>query len=262
MEEELLSGGVANAGAVTRIGGHVLRPAIPRSEAIHSFLRALRAAGFDGASEPIGIDPDGRERLVFIEGDVAIPPFPAWVQTDDALASVATLMRRFHDTYRRIGLGAGSTWNMGAGPTGGPIVCHNDVCWENVVFRDGHAVGMLDWDFAAPGRPISDLASCARMCIPIDDDFDAARLGFVPADRPARFRLAADSYGLTRDERRELVPALADVLAKYDAFVRRRVDAGDANFTATWNAAGGAERFDRRLRWWQEHEAQFARAMT
>ena len=263
MEEEQLAGGVANAGGVTRIGGHVLRPANFHSESIHSFLRALRAAGFDGASVPVGIDADGRERLVFIEGDVAIPPLPAWVQTDDALASVAILMRRFHDTSRRIGLGAGLTWSMeGADPAGGPIVCHNDVCWENVVFRDGHAVGLLDWDFAAPGHPVYDLASFARMCIPVDDDFDAARLGFVPSDRPARLRFVADSYGLTRDARRELVPVLAGVIAKHGEFVRRRVEAGDANFTAMWNGSGGMERFDRRHRWWHEHQAQFSSAMA
>ena len=38
---------------------------------------------------PIGIDDDGRERLVYIEGEVAVPPYPWWVQADDALASIA-----------------------------------------------------------------------------------------------------------------------------------------------------------------------------
>ena len=168
VEEEVLAGGVANAGAVTRIGEHVLRPANSHSESIHKFLRALRAAGFDGASMPVGFDADGRERLVFLEGDVAVPPFPAWVQTDASLISAAILMRRFHEASRRIDLAEGSTWSREmADPTDGSIVCHNDVCWENVVFRDGQAVGLLDWDYAARGRPVHDLASFARMCIPV-----------------------------------------------------------------------------------------------
>ena len=29
-------------------------------------------------------------------------------------------------------------------------MCHNDVCPENVVFRDGIAVALLDFEFAAP----------------------------------------------------------------------------------------------------------------
>src|SRR5689334_11868726 len=93
----VLRGGVANAGVVVRRGDHVLRPSNPNTAAIHAFLRHLRAQGFDGASDPIGIGPDGRERLAFIPGDVGFPPYPAWAQTDLALASAAALMRRLHD---------------------------------------------------------------------------------------------------------------------------------------------------------------------
>jgi hypothetical protein len=263
VEEELLAGGVANAGAVTRVGEHVLRPANSRSGSIHRFLRALRAAGFDGASMPVGIDPDGRERLVFIEGDVAVPPFPAWVQTDDALVSATILMLRFHEASSRVNLTEGPMRDREiVDPIDGLIVCHNDVCWENVVFRDGQAVGLLDWDYAAPGLPVYDLASFARMCIPVDDDLSAARNGFAPADRPARLRLVADSYGLSRDDRGELMLALNEAIAKGGEFVRRKVEEGDSNFTAMWNEIGGMERFDRRRRWWREHTGQFEAALA
>jgi hypothetical protein len=126
---------------------------------------------------PIEIQTDGQERLCFIEGDVPIPPYPEWAQADDALASITALMLRFHIASTSI-TNHLSTWNDElADPSGGPIVCHNDVCMENVVFRDGAAVGLLDFDFAAPGRPIYDLAQFARMCVPIDDDMSAERLG-------------------------------------------------------------------------------------
>ena len=62
-------------------------------------------------------------------------------------------------------------------PEADPFVCHNDICLENVVFRDGRAVGLLDFDFSALGRPVYDLAQFARMCVPIDDDESAALLG-------------------------------------------------------------------------------------
>ena len=261
MDEELLAGGVANAGAVTRVGEHVLRPSNPHSASIHRLLKSLGAAGFDGASVPLGIDDDGRERLVFIEGDVALPPFPAWVQSDDALASVARLMRRFHDAGRRVDP-AGSTWSAEmADPEGGPIVCHNDVCLENVVFRDGVAIGLIDWDFAAPGRPLWDLAQCARYCVPIDDGRSATQVGWEPADLPRRLRLMADAYGLDGPERAVLVTILAGLVAQGGEFVRRRVEAGDPNFIRMWNDVGGLERFDRRRRWWAQHEQEFTAAM-
>jgi hypothetical protein len=262
VDEEVLAGGVANAGAVTRIGQYVLRPSNPHSESIHRFLSSLRAVGFDGASMPVGVDDDGRERLVFIDGDVPVPPYPAWAQSDRSLASVATLMRRFHEASRRFDP-VGLTWSEEmADPEGGPIVCHNDVCLENVVFRDGIAIGLLDFDFAAPGRPLYDLVQFARMCVPVDDDLSAARLEWRPTDRPARLRLVADAYGLSFAERHELPGILAGSIARGGEFVRRRVEAGDPNFIQMWNEMGGMARFDRRRRWWAEHEEQFVKALS
>ena len=103
--DEILPGGVANAGSVVRHGEFVLRPSNPYSESVHAFLRGLRSTGFEGASMPVEIQADGRERLVFIEGDVAVPPFPAWAQTDEALASIAALMRSFHEASSQVPVG-------------------------------------------------------------------------------------------------------------------------------------------------------------
>ena len=240
----------------------MLRPSNPQTPSIHRFLVALRAAGFEGASLPIGVDDDGRERLVFIDGDVAVPPYPSWVQADDALASIASLVRRFHDASRSIDT-ADLVWSTEmADPAGGRIVCHNDVCLENVVFRDGIAVGLIDFDFAAPGRPVYDVAQMARMCVPIDDEVSAARLGWAPADRSARLRLVADTYDLGESDRGELIDVLADTIARGGEFVRRRVEAGDPNFIKMWDDMGGMERFDRRRRWWAAHEEEFSVALA
>ena len=96
-DEEVLQGGVANAGAVIRSGSDVLRPSNPHSASIFLLLSALEANGFEGAPVPVRLEGDGRERLRFIPGDVAIPPFPDWVQTDDALSSIVDLLRGLHD---------------------------------------------------------------------------------------------------------------------------------------------------------------------
>ena len=78
--EHPLEGGIANAGQVVRVGAHVVRPASPHTAAIHTFLRALRHDGFTGAPLPLSIEPDGRERLEFIPGDVPSIPHAAWSQ--------------------------------------------------------------------------------------------------------------------------------------------------------------------------------------
>jgi aminoglycoside phosphotransferase (APT) family kinase protein len=222
----------------------------------------VRDAGFEGCPSPVGIDEDGRERLVFIDGEVPVPPYPDWSQSDTALASIARLVRRLHDASRGFDP-RGLTWNDElADPAGGTLVCHNDVELSNVVFRDGIAVALIDFEFAAPGRPVYDLAQLARLCAPIEDDFDQARLGWRPADRPARLRLVADAYGLDRDGRTQLIAAMDDAIDRVETAVRRRVDAGDPNYLAMLRWTGGIEKYDRRRRWWTNHHDRFAAALV
>ena len=147
------------------------RPAAAFARRIHTRRRSTPtsahsvALGSTGDRCRVGIDTDGRERLAFIPGDVATPPYPAWAQTDIALGSIARLIRRLHDASVGLDLGA-TTWSDEmADPLGGEVMCHNDVCLENVVFRNGEAIALLDFDFAAPGRREFDLAAFARMCV-------------------------------------------------------------------------------------------------
>lgn len=260
-DEEVLQGGVANAGAVVRIGSDVLRPSNEHSASILEFLSELAASGFGGAPLPVGLETDGRERLRFIPGDVAIPPYPEWVQTDDSLTSMAVLIRALHDAS--VGVATGDmTWSSEmADPVGGPVICHNDVCLENVVFRDGQAVALLDFDFAAPGRRTFDLAAFARMCVPVDDDVNSTKLGWHPSNHPRRLRLVCDAYGVDAAGRSEVLQSLDMSIARGGEFVRRRAEAGEPGFVQMWAEIGGMERFDRRRRWWATARASFAAAL-
>ncbi len=264
-DEEVLHGGIGNAGAVVRVGDHVLRPTSAHSTAIHALLRHCRRVGFDGVPELIGTDPDGRERLVYVEGDVPVPPFPEWSQSDRALATTAALLRRFHDATRGFAAPPGSSWSdemVDPFPGTDPVICHNDVCPENVVFRAGRAVVLLDLEFAAPGRRTHDLASLARMCVPVETDQDAARTGRAGLDPFARLAVVADAYGLNGDERVELLDVLAEQLDRGGEFVRRRMDRGEQAFIDMWHATGGAERYERRRRWFAAHRARFEDALS
>ena len=82
--EEILAGGIANAGSVVRRGEFVLRPSNRHSEPIHEVLAGASInLASTGASLPVEIQADGLERLVFIEGEVPVPPFPEWSQSDE-----------------------------------------------------------------------------------------------------------------------------------------------------------------------------------
>ncbi len=257
-----MPGGVGNAGTVVRQGAHVLRPSNPHTPTIHAFLHHLRAVGFEAASFPVGVDPDGRERLQFIEGDVACPPYPAWAQSDLALASAAALLRRLHDASEQFRPPPDATWSTEmADPEGGPVICHNDVCLENVVYRNQVAIGLLDFDFAAPGRRVYDLAQFARMCVPMDTDDDAVLLGRTPPFDPfRRLRVVADAYGLPPG-RSEFLDVLGEGIARGGEFIQRRLDEGNEAFAAMVATTGGMAKFDRRRVWFSANRERFAEAL-
>ena len=78
----------------------------------------------------------------------------------------------------------------------GELVSHNDPNLDNIVFRDGRAVALIDFDLASPGSRVWDVACAARLWAPLRPDryIDDARRGRALA----RFRLFVDSYGLGR----------------------------------------------------------------
>jgi len=260
-EPEILQGGVGNAGAVIRHGDQVVRPSTSHSPTLHALLRHVRERGFDGVPEPRRLDADGREWLTFIAGDVPLFPFPEWSQSNEALASTARLLRQFHDATVGFDPPPGATWNTElADAEGGDVFCHNDVCPENVVYRNGQAVALLDFDFAAPGRREFDLSAFATMCVPLDAPEDATRSGRGNGDPFTRLRVIADAYGLAPG-RSELVDLISERAAGGGAFVKRRVDAGIPAFVAMWEATGGQERYDRRRLWFETEREHFLDAV-
>lgn len=262
---EVLAGGVGNAGAVLRVGPHVLRPTSAHTPAIHALLRHVRDHGFTAAPEVVRVEPDGRERLVFIAGDVPLPPYPAWALSDEVLATTAVLLRRFHDVAAGFVPPVESSWSQEmADPNPGldAVPCHNDVCPENVVYHGGAAVAILDFEFAAPGRRTWDLASLLRMCGPVDEPENAARSGRGHLDAAHRARVAADAYGLDAAGRSELLDALSEQIRSGGQFVRRRMARGEQAFIEMWNNSGGQARYDRRRLWFADQRPRFEAALA
>ncbi|MFI5675030.1 phosphotransferase [Streptomyces cellulosae] len=259
---EALVGGMMNAGAVLRQGALVERPAPDHAHALHAHLLALKEHGFDAAPTPVGLTADGRERLTFIPGDVALPPFPPWALTTTALESVGILLRRLHEAGATVAVDTDVEWPRDlADPEGGTMVCHNDVCLENVVFRDGRAAALIDFDLAAPGRPVWDLAMAARYWVPMLDPVSAAVLYPAGSDVPARLRVLADGYGLSPGERAGLPGVIEQATEICRAFVARRVADGDPVYLQALAAHGGWERWDRMQAWLAAHREMFTVAL-
>jgi Phosphotransferase enzyme family len=263
VDEELLGGGLANAGLVSRRGDVVHRPSPPNAAAIHEFLRALPLHGFGGVPTPLRIGPDGREELGFVPGDVAVPPFPEWSTTDAVLAEVGALTRRFHDASQQLPVDTSVAWPRDlSDPEGGPMLVHNDICPENVVFRDGAAVALVDFDMVAPGRAIWDVATAARYWVPMIDPESAVVTGRQHLDPPVRLRILADAYGMSDADRNELVAVVELATQVARVFVADRVARRDPNFVAALDHHGGWARWDRIEAWLAANRQRFTDALA
>ncbi|MFG2601274.1 phosphotransferase [Streptomyces sp. NPDC048462] len=253
---------MVNVGAVFRRGAVVERPAPRTARALHAHLVALDEQGFDAAPTPVALTADGRERLTYLHGDVPLPPFPRWAMTEAALRSVGSLLRRLHEAGGRIPVDRSAEWPRAlSDPEGGTLLCHNDVCPENVVFRDGRATALIDFDLAAPGRPLWDVAMTARYWVPMLDPTSASALYPAGLDVMARLRVLADSYGLSPQERAELPQVIEQATAACRAFVAARVAEGDPGYLRALSDRGGWERWDRVQEWLTAHRERFAAAL-
>ena len=81
---------------------------------MHSVLRHLENAGFDGAPRP-GLHQQGRERLTFLPGQTfgETTPWPDWLRSDDALRQVGAWLRRLHDVTAAFRPAGDAVWFTG-----------------------------------------------------------------------------------------------------------------------------------------------------
>jgi Ser/Thr protein kinase RdoA (MazF antagonist) len=204
--EVLLVGGIANRGQVVRVGDTVRRPQRPTSPAIHALLRHLADVGFSGAPRFLGVDGQGREVLSYVPGTAITQPYPAWALTDEALVSVAHLLGAYHRAVSTFDPSPYAWSSSPPAPFAGELISHNDPNLDNIVFRDGRAAALIDFDLASPGCRVWDLACAARLWAPLRPGryIDDARRGRALD----RFRLFVDSYGLPEADRKALITAV------------------------------------------------------
>jgi hypothetical protein len=227
-----LRGGIANRDLVVRKGDTVRRPQRETSPATHALLAYLDEVGFDGAPRFLGVDPEGREVLSYIDGEAVTPPFPAWALTDSALRSVAELLRRYHDAVAEFHARPHRWPPSPPAPFDGSLVCHNDPNLDNVVFRDGRAVALIDFDLASPGALMWDVACAVRLWSPLRSDT------FITDSRRgqtmSRLRTFVQAYGLRGFDPELLIGAVS---ANHDwlyAVVEEGARGGNPGYADYW----------------------------
>jgi len=237
--EEQLHGGFVSE--VVRVGDTVRRRPGRNSVFVHRVLELLERAGWDGAPRFLGLDEKCREILSFVDGRAAWRPhLRAQVGADASLAAAAELMRRFHDV---------TAGTMLAGDC--EVVCHNDLSPKNTVYRDSgpglRPVAFIDWDLAAPGSRIHDLAHMCWQFVGLGPQIeDAARAA-------RQVRLVCDAYRLA--DRSAVVDTILWWQDRCWRGIQAGAEGGDPAMTRLHDA-GAAESVRQQHHWVARHRAE------
>jgi hypothetical protein len=257
--EQALVGGMDPRYAPVRVGDTVRRAPGSSRVAVRELLLHLASVGFDGSPRHLGTDDEGREVLSWIEGEVPLPPYPSWAMTDRALADLGALVRRLHEataTFRPSSADWSTQWSD---PNGGPVICHNDLFPENVVFRDGRVVALIDFAMAGPGRPLWDVAIAAEVWGPLGDP-ERRDQQPMELDGIARIGVLARAYGLEPERAEELVDVVIQTRAQSIANIRTEIAGGNESWTANWAVAGGDDRAAADDAWIARHRSDLVRS--
>lgn len=243
-DEQVLPGGFTST--VTRVGDSVRRTPSSNAAFVRSLLLHLEHAGWRGAPRHLGSDERGREPLAFVDGVTLAERPDLGVGGDTALVATARLVRELHD------LTAGT-------PLAGEaeVVCHNDLDPRNTVYRDTAAgvvpIAFIDWDLAAPGRRIHDVAHVCwqYLCL-------GPTVASVP-EAARRLRLICDSCVL--DDRGELLDTIVWWQTRCWRGILDGAAAGDPALLRIRDA-GVADVVREAAEWTEIHAEQLAAGLT
>jgi aminoglycoside phosphotransferase (APT) family kinase protein len=231
---------------VVRVGDTVRRRPCENHRFVHRLLELFAQARWGGAPRFLGFDEKGREVLSFVPGHVDWDNAKATPLAEEGLAQVARLTRAFHD------LTAGSDLAGGE-----EVVCHNDLAPRNCVYRSAREprepFAFIDWDNAAPGRRIEDVAHvCWQFIVlgPANPD---------PGAAARHARVIVDAYGLG-PERGELVETIFWWQDRSWRWVESRAAEGDAAMI-TLRDRGAVTDIQASVRWTRDNRSVFEQAL-
>src|SRR3984885_11836557 len=251
--ETPLGGGNMSSGVV-RSGDTVRRPAGPWTPAVHALLAHLHDAGLRGAPRPLGIDERGREVLTFIPGTPAWPGQFHLLDDDAHPRRPPRLIRDSHDAVAGFTPPPDARWQELTPADGDEIIAHHDLAPWNLVIGD-RQWAFIDWDTAAPGTRLWDLAYAMHGFAPLSADPAVQR-----DDAGRRLRLIADAYGLTESQRLGIIPLLARRTRVMHAFLAREAARGTQPWARLWQEGHG-DTWDAATRYIARREDQWHQAL-
>lgn len=262
-EEIPLTGGDVTEGLV-RVGDTVRRPPGERAGLVRDVLLHLESVGFTGAPRFLGVDSAGRQVLSYVEGGVAGRPHPDWIADEDRLISLARLVRAYDDAVESFGIPTDLPAPIE--PPGLPdladppeLVGHQDITPENVVFRDGRAYALIDFDLARPVSRARELVNLMLWWAPLGEDADVDP-GFRGLDRCRRCRLIADAYGLSDPDRGRLMELAIGLNVRAWHTMKYRAETLGGGWQRMWSDGVG-DKIKHRQTWLEQNADSITTAL-
>ncbi|MFF1877201.1 phosphotransferase [Leifsonia sp. NPDC058230] len=265
-EVPLLGGDVTEG--LVRVGDTVRRPVSDASRRVRGVLDFLAAAGFTAAPRFLGVDAADRDVLTYVPGEVAGRPWPSWVGDETRALSVARLVRAYDDAVQPLGV---PEWALGprrVDPPGCPasisgtpgFLAHLDITPENVVFRSGRAVALIDFDLVRPATRLDEVANLllwwgAWMS---PEDRDPAVRDVDPVSRGAAL---LDAYDLSAADRERVVDVARNGAERSWHTMRRNAIERGGGWKRMWDDGVG-DRILRRQGWLADNAPALHAAIT
>lgn len=250
----LIGGNVSN---VVRVGDGVRRDIKPNSNQTHELLKHLESKNFKFAPKFLGIDEKNRERLSFIKGESGNYPLKKYMWSNQVLIEIAQMLRGYHDAVSDFPLM--NEWlPMENTPGNKEVICHNDFAIYNIIFNHEKPVGIIDFDVAAPGPRLWDVAYTLYTCVPLSrlwhDEFGKVVTYDLSKDaelRKQRVQLFLESYDIKELKKDvfDMVILRLEALTKY---INKAASEGNSAFQKMIDE-GHVDHYQKDLQFIREH---------
>ncbi len=245
----MIEDGATDRGSVTtvrRVGDTIRRPVREWTAAVHSLLGHLAAVGFGRAPRVLGIDGE-EEVLSLLHGEPAFKPWPPVLRDTRGPVRLAHWLRDYHQAVRDFRPPAGSRWHLSEEDwRPGMVIRHGDLGPWNSIWDGDSLTGFIDWDFAAPGHAMDDVAQLAWYAVPLRP-LDPERTPWLADVTVLRTRLEAVCS--TYEAKPAAVLAALDGLQEHEADRIRREGARGVEPWAGFLARGDAAEMGEETEW-------------
>ena len=188
-EEQLAGGNTAEW--VVRLGSTVRKPVTPSTPSVHSFLKHLHAAGFEGAPQVFGLDERGRQVLEYVPGSLW---HTSGTHSPTELRRIGGIIQALHRAAVSFQVPEGAQWNTRYQLKQPDIICHNDLAPWNLVCGPGRWT-FIDWDAAGPATRLWDLAWSSISFPPFEPGCDLSAAASAMHALLGGYGLDQASYG-------------------------------------------------------------------